>query len=279
MSLLDKRYIGYDKNKLLNRKLDINNYKIIVRDIYKHFDINDKILCFFHGLGWYIVSLNDMLSYPVLYYKFWSQKYETYYTNTLLVCPITMRTMIYKGKIKIIDVINDRLLLKNTDTKDEFFMDLPYTGHTDKFGKEKKIKSQVKKIEVKMFLLRDAFRFINDPKYIIIKQSKKPLISEKYYNNRLTYLGYPIYTTFHPKTIVYMVQYYSFSDKKYKYLCIVGKNINKDKVTGYNYKESGIANYLNENKSKLIKIKAYIYPIFWYMVDVLYKNVKFITII
>lgn len=278
MPHLSKFEIGYDKNELLSRILDLNDYKIILNNSHRFFNINDTVVCFFNGMNWNIVSLYDMLAYPLLYYEYWSDKYKTYYINTLVVCPLTMRAMIYKGKIKIIDIIKDRLFLKNTDTDDDFFMDLPYTGHVDIEGKEKNIKSHVKRIEIKLLKLRDSFMFIIDPKYIVVNNKKSTLITEKYYNNRFTYMGEPIYTTFHPKTIVYMIQYYSFRQKKYKYACIVGNDIDKDNVTGYSYKSSGIWDFLTTHKNELIKKKAYIYPVFWFMIENLYTDVKMIAI-
>src|SRR5437773_278590 len=88
--------------------------------------------------------------------------------------------------------ISDKVeYLLNTDTNDEFFMDSPYTGHYDPSGKEKKIKSHVKRHEVKILTLRDAFMFVLDPKFLVIRRELKiqPIIYERYYMNRLTYTG------------------------------------------------------------------------------------------
>jgi hypothetical protein len=108
----------------------------------------------------------------------------------------------------------------------------------------------------------------------------KPIIPLGYYSNKLTYDGFSIYTKFHPKTLVYMVQYYSHSTKSYRYIAIVGMDIKKDDVTGYNYKYSGFWDFLIQHSMEFMKKRAYIYPIFWFMVERLYRmdDVKIILI-
>lgn len=258
------------------RVLSEDNYKIIITNTSKYFKINDKVICFFNGINWYTILLTDMLAYPVLYFNFWSNKYNVYYKNSLVVCPITMRTMIYKGVITIVDIIDDKLYLLNNDTNDKFFMDMPYTGNKD--NKTKYIKSHVKRHEVKLLTLRDIFIFIVDTKYIVVNKKYKQscIFNKKYYENNLTYDYKDIKITYHPKTIVYIVQYYSHNTKKYKYMALVGKDINNNTVTGYNYKTTGIWPYIKKNYDFFIKKKAYIYPIFWFMVDKLYENVNII---
>src|SRR5437763_3361357 len=165
---------GLDKDLIMSRVLEEDSYEIIIKDSYKYFNISDKVVCFYNGVDWNIILLDDMLAYPILYFDFWSEKDNTTYENSLVVCPITMRSMIYKGKIKIIDVINDRLFLTNLDTGDDFFMELPYTGHVDEHGNVKKIKSHVKRHEVKLLFLKDAFMYLTDPKFIIVNVRVKP---------------------------------------------------------------------------------------------------------
>jgi hypothetical protein len=269
----------FDKNLIMSRILTKDDYVIIANDTYRHFSIDDKVVCFFNGFGWNVIKLADMLAYPILYFDFWSSKDNTTYGNSLVVCPITMRSMIYKGLIQIIDVLGNRLLLLNTDTNDEFLMDLPFTGYHDEKGAKKKIKSHVKRYEVLVMTLRDAFMYLVDPKYIVVKDKERTIIHENYYTNRYNHLGNSIHTHYHPKTIVYMVQYYSRSTNDYKYVVLVGQDIDKDKPTGYSQKTNKVMQYISQHKNEFIEKRAYIYPIFWFMIDVLYKNVKMIFVV
>ena len=261
--------------QIKSRVLTQKNYKIILKNSHKHFNINDRVVCFFDGKRWNTVKLNVMLAYPLLYFDFWVEKENTTYVNTLLVCPITMRSMIYKGRIKIIDVVDDNLKLYNTDTNDTFMMDSPYTGNNvENIGTKKRIVSHIKRFKVKMTTLKSAYNYLMDMVYIVPKSSlmQPPIFKIKYYDNRLTYDKKEIKTAIHPKTIVYVVQYYSFSQKQYIYTIIIGKDASKDEVSGYNYKYSGIFEYIDRYKEEYLKKRAYIYPVFWFMVEKLYPN-------
>jgi hypothetical protein len=254
--------------------LNQDSYEIISKESYKHFNINDRIVCFFDGKHWNTVLLDDMLAHPLLYFDFWLERENVSYVNTLLVCPITMRAMIYKGRIKIIDIVDDNLKLYNTDTDDTFIMDMPYTGHVYKNGKPKRIKSHIKRYDVKMTTLKDAYSFLIDMLYIVPKKSFKhrPILGDHYYQNRLTYDKKEISTAIHPKTIVYVIQYYSFSMNRYVYTIIVGKDSNKNNVTGYGYKTSGIFDHISRHKEEYLKKRAYIYPVFWFIVEKMYPT-------
>ena len=260
-----------------SRVLTKDSYKVVSKNSYKYFNISDRVACFFDGKHWNAIKLSDMLAYPLLYFDFWVQKENTTYVNTLLVCPITMRSMIYKGRIKIIDIVNDNLKLYNTDTNDTFMMDTPYTGNTNTLvesGKKKRIASHVKRFEVKMTTLKDAYIYLIDMVYIVPKSSlcNPPIFKNKYYSNRLTYDNKEIATAIHPKTIVYVIQYYSFDHKRYIYTIIIGKDASKDEVSGYGYKGNGLFEYIDRHKEDYLKKRAYIYPVFWFMVEKLYPD-------
>jgi hypothetical protein len=270
-----------DLELMYNRILTLDDYFFEQKQPYEHYDITDKIVSFYNGRQWNIIQLEDMLAHPVLYFNFWSAKQKTTFVNSLLLCPITMRALIYKGRIKIIDVVNDRLVLTNIDTGDEFFMDMPFTGTHDEHGNEKKIKSQVKRHEVRLLTLRDCFTFMSDPQYIVLHKKVGPIIAPNYYSNRLTYDNLSIHTTYHPKTIVYMIQYYSSKINNYRYTVVVGTDINKDTATGFAVKVGGIWSFLSKHMDDVIAKRAYVYPIMWHMVDTIYAqngaNVNIIT--
>lgn len=257
-----------------HRILSIDKYKFIDKKTRKHFRLNDIMVCFYNGKNWNVILLNVLLSYPIMYFDFWSSKDNITYKNTLLVCPITLRSIIYKGIITIINIINGRLYLLNNDTQDKFFLDAPYTGEYDKQGNKKSIKSHIKRFDVKLLLLRDVFMFMTDPQFIIIKKKYiLPQIFDKlYYTNNKSYNNMQLTTKYHPKTLVYVIQYYSYKLNKYKYIILHGHDINKTKITGFNYKASKIFSYLNTNLNTLINKKAYIYPILYGYIDIFYKD-------
>ena len=268
-------------NNLKNNILDKTDYKIVSNDSDNKFSINDIIVCFSNGLKWHIVSLDTMITYPVLYFDFTSPKDGQIYTNSLLVCPITLRSMIYKGRIKILKVVNDRLFIRNIDTDDDFFMDLPYTGHRDEKGNKKNIKSQVKRHQVKIMTLKDSLTIVTDPTFIILsdKTFKESIFSKNYYTNSANFKNESVYCRYHPKTLVYVTQHYSHTIETYKYNIITGVDISQEDQTGYNFKKAGFWHFFNDYTEDLNKKKAYIYPMFFYYASKLYPNAKLIHLI
>jgi len=267
-------------NNLYNNILEKEDYKIVYTDKENKFNLSDIIICFSNGNNWHIVLLDTMITYPVLYYNFTSPKDGQIYTNSLLLCPITLRSMIYKGRIKILKVINDRLFIRNLDTDDEFFMDLPYTGHYDENKKEKKIKSQVKRHQVKIMTLKDSLTIITDPTYIVVlKEYKDSIFNKNYYVNSKNYKNESIFCRYHPKTLVYVTQYYSHTYKEYKYTIITGVDISQEEISGYEFKKAGFWHFFNDYIDNLNKKKAYVYPMFFYYANKLYPNAKLIHLV
>jgi len=237
--------------------------------IYSNFKIHDRVVAFFDGREWNVIGLDFMLSHPILIYRHWSDKDQVYYDNTLMVCPFTLRTMIYKGRIRIDDIrFGYELVLKNEDTEDIFPISNPYTGHYDESGQEKKIKSQVKRHEVKILEHRDIFAFDSDPKYVTIEVDETDMIlDQKYYNNKEGAYEEHLSTVFHPKSLVYVVQHYSKTDNAYRHLVLIPTRISRDVVTGYRYKMSRFWAYSEENKDKLIEKRAFTYPMLWHTIE------------
>lgn len=264
-------------NNLFNNKLDLKDYEI-KKDTYKYYNIDTIVLSFFNGRNWNIISLDTMLKFPIMYFNYWSDKHQKTFINTLLVCPITMRSIIYKGKIEIIDLHNDNLLLFSKLTNDKFYIDKPYTGHKDESGKEKKIKSHIKRHEVKISTLKRIFIFATDVVFLKAKLKSDYIISKEYYTNRLMYDDQPLRNYYHPKSLVYVIQYYSHNYKQYKYIILIGKDIDQLHITGYDINKSKIWSYLSKNKEKYIKKKAYIYPMFWFMAEKLHRDADKIMI-
>jgi hypothetical protein len=242
--------------------------------IYSNFKLYEKIVTFYDGREWNVISLDFMLKHPIMYYKHWSDKNGVYYDNSLLVCPITLRSMIYKGKIVVNSIESDghELILENMDTGDTFPISNPYTGHFGADGETRVIKSHVKRHEVKILEHRDIFAFDSDPRYIVIadkSSDKDTVVNLEYYTDRLDVGNNEkeLVTTLHPKSLVYVVQYYSKTLSAYRHIILISPAINKEKVSGYEYRSARIWKYMEENKDKLIEKRAFTYPILWCAID------------
>ena len=206
------------KKKILSRICDKNDYMFIINDMQKYYSLSDTVIYFFNGIGWNIIHCDDMLAYPILYFDYWLEKEQKTVTNTLVVCPLTMRCIIYKGIIKIIDIVGDQLHLYNVDTNDTFFIN----NHTN---------FHIKRFDVKMSFLRECYTVVSDPQFILINNKKKSIIKKTYYMDRLDYMGNTLYTALHPKSIVYIIQYMSSKTQQSKYIVLLGNDININTVS------------------------------------------------
>lgn len=287
--VVDYRDIAEEENveKKLNntKKSKVDQAIEHMDEMYEKFGLHQKVVAFFNGRVWNVVQLDSMLKRPILVYKHWSDKDQVYYTNSLFVCPLTLRSMIYKGKVKVHSIKEYEITLLNEDTGDTFPISNPYTGRLDAEGKEKAIKSHVKRHEVKILEHRDIFAFDSDPTYVVLDDVVPHLNKEKhvvsilmdsydpndpylnYYTNRIGAYNETLSTTLHPKSLLYMVQYYSKSDGAYRHLVLISSNIDKHNVTGYKYKLSKVWKYTETNKDNLIEKRAFTYPILWFALE------------
>ena len=86
-----------------------------------------------------------------------------------------------------------------------------------------------------------------------------------------------IHNTFHPKTLVYIIQYKSNSGK-YKTTILVGKGANSTHPSGYSYKTSKYEDYLKYYTNSLIDKNAFMFPMMWHYANIIFNNSKVITI-
>lgn len=274
-------------DRVLYHESEKASYKYGIIDenmMYKHYNFSDKVLVFFNGSKWMIVKFEIMQKCPILVYEHWSEKHNEYYTNSLVMCPITLRTMIYKGVISIDSIKDLELILHNNNTNDTFPMSNPYTGDTDKDGNHKAIKLQVKRYDVKITTLKDVFGFAHDAQYIVPKNKVNKLdiiVDDEYYKDTNDVYGNTIKThkskhhKLHPKSLVYIIQYYSKSKRKYKRLMLVSDKANNKKITGYTYTKYGVKKYMEDNQDIIVDKRGFVYPMLAYTVKALYKDVEY----
>ena len=248
---------------LTNKILDINDYKITSRDFTENFNLGDKVIVFFGGNKWRIIKLDHMLSYPVLY-SIYNDEKERFHM-TLVVCPITLRSFIYKGKVKIIELVDSKLKLQREENNEMFYLGEPKVHH---YGNDEYI--HIKRNEVRIMLLRNVFKFSTDPEFIIPLKSNDLIYPQEYYSNTKDIVGKQIENFYHPKTLVYVIQYYSAKNKKFKQNIIINKDISEKRITGFDYTVSGTWDFVAGESNILIERDAIIFPMLWFMAEKLY---------
>lgn len=253
-----------------NRILTVDDYKLS-HDSREYFSLRDKVAIFSNGDKWCVIRIIDMFIYPLLYFDYTSKTMDTTYINSLVLCPYTMRLMIFKGKV-IIEKYEDNttMYLRHLDSNDVFTTTNPFIGD----------RVHLLRRFVKLMNLRNAFTFVSDPMYVIVKNvvNLNPILPATYTDDIFDGNQNIIYSTYHPKTIVNIVQYYSHQDHQYKHAILVGKDANRTTVSGYDYAKSGFAMYVVAYREKLEKKKAYIFPILWYMAIKIYTKAKIINL-
>ena len=233
--------------------------------------LTDNIIIHNGGDKWYIIPLNLALSYPIIYGKY-SINNESYDT-TLAICPITLRSVIFKGIFEFETYHNDRMILREKNTNTLLPIDLGIKIENNKY-----IIKTNKRIEVMIMNLRSAFNMAPDAIFMSCSLKIDPVIDLKYYSNTLDVNGKELEYLIHPKTLIYVIQYKSYETDDEKTSLILGKDSVKNEVSGYDIKKSGIQEYFTKHKNQIINRDGYILPMLWYSAKNIYQKSKLIYI-
>lgn len=254
--------------------------KYLTQDDYKFspdsgsLKLADQVISYNSGDIWKIIPLLIMLSYPIIYdkYSFNNESYDI----TIILCPLTLRCIIFKGLFEYETYQEHKMVLQEKNTENLIPIDLGIKID------EKYVIHPNKRTEVKISTLRSILVITPDPIYLELKYNLKkkiiPLIDISYYSNYKDINGNELNVLIHPKTLVYVIQYKSFTTNKEKTTIVLGRNITKNKVTGYNTQKSGIFEYLEKHKQKIINKSGFIMPMLWYLAKDAYMNAKVVYI-
>ena len=256
-----------------NEILDIMKKQILHTNDYNILPIDDKINLYdnivLYTIGndkFRIVELNIFLAYPIIYDKHANE--DIVEDITIVVCPISLRTSMLKGKFKINSYSDTKLILE--DNEDNI---IP-------IDKNHKIDSKFiievnKRYDVKIMTLKDAIMYAPDATYIQPNNDKliKSILEESYYEDIYDINKNKIKSKYHPKTLVYLIQ---FHEKKNT--LILGRDIKKNKISGYNLDKSGLTEYLNKRNDKIIDKNGFLMPILLYVAEKEYSNLNIIKI-
>jgi hypothetical protein len=237
--------------------INIDEYKVTNGEDL-NLNLTDNIVAYNNGIIWKIVPLKIMLRYSFLYDYYYVE--DKKYLVTLVVCPVSLRSVLLKGKFEFKQYNNTQLILQENETHDILPIDL--NSKID----ENFIVSKTKRSEVKILTLKNALLLIRDFMYVSVNKKKiKKHMRKIYYSNLLDNNNKKIISEFHPKTLIYIIHYKSRKTGKDKYSLVIGKNISKTEVTGYDIQKSGVSEYLNNYQQKIINREGYTYPCLLYV--------------
>lgn len=235
--------------------------------------LSDQVLIYNTGSDWKIIPLVWALTYPLIYdtYSYGDISHDI----TIVVCPITLRTVMFKGIFIVSMYDNLTMILKEKNTENIIPID---SG--------KKINNNYliefnKRSEIKITTLRNALIMAPDILYMIVNKHLKinTIVDLSYYSDDKDIFGKFSNYYIHPKTLCYVIQKKKFGTNKEKTYIILGKDAEKNEITGYDTRKSGIVDYLIKNNEKLIRDEAYTLPILWWTAKKIYEKSKVLYIL
>ena len=252
------------KTKILKK----SDYQIVQN--YDKINLYDNVILYSIGNGKFrIVDLNILLSYPVIY--------DTYQEDTLsenisvIVCPLSLRSIILKGILKINSYDNTLIILEDNDNNIipinmKHKIDSEYIIHPNK------------RFDVKIMKLKNALMYSSDATFIVPNDEIviDYIIKKDYYENFKDLDNNVMTSKYHPKTLCYLIY---FKDENIKKTGIIlGKDIKKREPSGYNLDKSGLTEYLNKRHEKIMEKNIFIMPILLYVAIKEYEDLYMIKI-
>jgi hypothetical protein len=234
--------------------------------------LTDQVIIYNSGNNWKIIPLIWALSYPIIYDVHVSE--ENTYDVTIVLCPITLRTLKIKGIFTFKTYDNMTMILQEKDGDNLLSID-----SSNKIDNKFFVDTN-KRSEVKITTLRNALMIAPDILYMIVNKNLKidTIVDLSYYSNDLDIYGKQLTYFIHPKTLCYVIQKKKFGKNKEKIYVIIGKDATKNIITGYDTRKSGIFEYLAKNSEKLIRDDAHILPMLWCTTKIVYSKSKILYI-
>jgi len=237
--------------------------------------MKDEIFAYHDGLKWKIIPLDLLKRYPTIHDKYYDDTNDTTYPITISLCPFTLVCSVFMGLyVPSAYLINSTLILTNIDGDLLPIISGYITNPDGDIHRAKRWECFIK-------TFRNA---ITDyPDCLILKKKDgnmgQYIVDPKYYiDSGLLYMVPKSPDMVHPKTLVYVLQYKSLKTDSNKYTIIIGKDASMEKPSGYNSKESGILDYINNMHFKFSEKSVFMMPILWFSWINFYPSAKIIQL-
>lgn len=273
-------------------KIDINLKKRIIKhpkfNTNINLDITDTIMAYNDGKVWKIIPLDVLLRYPIIYDKYYDRtntKKGHYIISdiTITYCPFSGCGMVYFGKfVPTNKVYNNNIVL--TDKNNNNIL-VQMTGRM--YNKQlKQIEyGFLRREEAKIFTLRNAISKYPDCLFLTHSTNIHlgPIVEHNYTKNEK--IIYPLkYTStkYHPKTLVYGIEYKSRysenTENDNKYSVIVSDDASKDKINSRDYNKTKYNVYFSKMMDKIRERGGIIIPSYWFAWYNMFPNTKVIKL-
>jgi hypothetical protein len=235
--------------------------------------LSDPVLCFNNLNEWIIINIDVFLKTPIIWTKIYQDTKQI--DASIVVCPRTLRSSVFEGKLKSVKYQNERLILKNEEnTLIPIDLNIAIDINLEL--------EPSKRYQIYIQTLRNALVDYYDIKYLHPNNRKKNkyIINKNYLSNRLDEYDneITIEMQFHPKTLVHILQYTSSKSNTKKFTILIGKEANNIDYKGYDNKKSGFDEYLINFSDDIIKKECFIMPILYYKALKIYPTAKVIIL-
>jgi hypothetical protein len=236
----------------------------------KDLALSDPVLCFNNSNEWIIIEIDLLLKTPIIWTKIYTENKAK--DVSIVLCPRTLRASVFDGKLKSLKYDDETLILEKED-KSLIPIDLNVSIDT-----ESNLEIN-KRYQVSIQTLRNSLVDYYDIKYLHPnKKTSKYIINKNYLKNRLDEYDQEIimdteHLSYHPKTLVHIIQYLSDKGTR-KITLLIGNDSTNIESLGYDNKKSGYDSYILNYENKIIEKDSFIMPILYYKALKIYPNSK-----
>lgn len=250
------------------------NDPIFTPIIPKEYELNEPVIVYYNGIKYKIIPQKFMMKFPIIYDKYYTSditsssntrviKPNTGYTSDITVsyCPYTASSIIYFEKYVLTNkIFNSNIILQNMDDNNKLIVQL--SG----LSLYKSTNDFIQRGEIKIMTLRNAISKYPDSSFLdISKYKKKELLKQSYnINNEILYPLLYNSSEYHPKTLIYGIDYISKKDSGAKYSAIVSKDASKNKVNNIDIIKNGYDIYFNKMMENIREKGGVVIPCFWF---------------
>lgn len=262
------------ENKLLFDRIIKN--PVFFRKQNLDLSLPDIVYVYNDGRDWKVIPKFFATKYPIIQDKLYEG--NKLLDMTILCCPFSSFLIGYPGNYKSNGKIyGNNIILENENHN---YL-IPILNQTYSINNEL-IGTPAIKYEVKVMTLRNALSKYPDCKFIDISHldlDVEPLVGPDYHESVDFKYDIKKYNNkYHPKSIIYIIEYMSKQQDEYKYSVITSNDINRDKPNSSDIMHNGIEKYFDDMLPKIRDKVGIIIPCYWAVWDTLGISYKLVNL-
>jgi hypothetical protein len=271
------------KESLKNRVLRYPSFSTQTK-LRNFISLQDNIFLYNDGRIWKIIPLSVAQKFPIIHDHYFEKindqnQVGRTFAMTISICPFTLfATALFGEFIPIDKVYNNNIVLTNKNNEDQILVPIInnlYSKETGTISDE-----LTRKLEVRFMTLKNAITKYPDCEFIDQEISHPNSLVDSHYlkNDQIIYPAKNFSDKYHPKTIIYVIEYKSKKTGEYKYSLLVSKDVKKIKANKADIDINGFEIYLDHMGNKIREKGGLIYPCFWFAWDGLFPQSKLIKL-